>query len=635
MPQNLKIPFINRLAPKTASIVTVVAVMLAVVFSSMQIYQDYLLQRTELNSKVLQIISIMKQTAVQSAYLVDSPLAMTVASGLLEYEPVIEVQVLDDFNNILAELKRERIKKETSRVSELLFGLQKKYEMPLSVNYSEEMHIGKLVVVVDPYSITNSFIIRALQNIGYGLVRNVVLSFLIYLIFYFIITRPLLSLIRSYNDFDPKAPENIKLAIPKGHDKDELGTLINISNNLFEAIGESTEEIKRSEEEKRELEKKLLQSYKMEAIGTLAGGIAHDFNNILAIIIGYTTMAKHNAPSDSKYAGDLEKVLAAGDRAKDLVLQILAFSRQTEIERIPIQLQSLTAESLKMLRSTLPTTITLIDDIDPQCGTILADPTQVHQILMNLCSNANHAMEDTGGRLKIELKSTWLEKDDPRLEALKVEPGEYVVLTVSDTGPGISPEVIDRIFDPYFTTKQTGKGTGMGLSIIYGIISNYDGAITVDSEPGQGASFHVYFPVIKQEASPLATETEDIPLGEERVLFIDDEELLTQMGKEMLERLGYQVTVRRNSLEALTTFQNHPEDFDVIITDQTMPEITGAELARQMLQIRPNIPIILCTGHSNQIDEQAAKELGIKEFALKPLSMSAIARLLRKVLETQ
>lgn len=613
----------------------IVAVMLAVVFSSVQIYQDYLSQKAELNSKVLQSINIMKQTAVQSAYFVDSPLAMTVAKGLLEYKPVIEVQVLDDFDNILAELKRETIKKESSKVSELLFGRQKKYEIPLSENSSNEKQIGKLVVIVDPYSVTGPFIFRSIQNIGYELARNIILAFLLYLFFYFIITRPLTNIIRSYRDFDPKAPENIQLTIPKGHDKDELGALINISNNLFKAIGDNTEEIKRSEAEKRDLEKKLLQSYKMEAIGTLAGGIAHDFNNILAIIIGYTTMAKHNAPSDSKYAGDLEKILTAGYRAKDLVLQILAFSRQTEIERVPIQLQSLTLESLKMLRSTLPATIDLVDDIDSKCGTVLADPTQVHQIIMNLCSNANHAMENSGGSLTIKLKSSWLNSGDPRLEALQLKPGEYVVLTVSDTGPGIPPKVIDRIFDPYFTTKETGKGTGMGLSIIYGIISSYDGAITVVNKPGQGASFHVYFPVIEQEAGPLATATEDIPPGQERVLFIDDEEPLAQMGKEMLERLGYLVTARRNSVEALTTFQNHPEDFDVIITDQTMPEMTGAELAKRILQIRPDIPIILCTGHSNQVDEQAVKELGIKEFAMKPLSMSAIAKLLRKVLDKQ
>ena len=400
--------------------------------------------------------------------------------------------------------------------------------------------------------------------------------------------------------------------------------LIGISRNITK--------LKKAEEEKNNLESQLRQAQKMEAIGTMAGGIAHDFNNILAVIFGYTDLAMDDAPPKSKLADDLKNVLEAGDRAKNLVKQILAFSRQTEIKRIPIQLQSLIKEALKILRSTIPTTIKIVDDIDPSCGVVLADPTQVHQILMNLCTNANHAMEQTGGILKVELKNIYIEKGSRQL-ALNIKAGKYVELIVSDNGSGIAPDVIGKIFEPYFTTKKAGKGTGMGLAIVHGIITDYGGAITVESELGRGATFRVYFPVVEQEELPLVVEAEEIPLGNERILFVDDDELLVELGQDMLERLGYSVTARQSSLDALTTFQNDPDAFDVIITDQTMPGLTGLEMARRMLQIRPEIPIILCTGYSNLADEMTAKSLGIREFALKPMTMGTIAKLIRKVLD--
>ncbi|MBU0728565.1 MAG: transporter substrate-binding domain-containing protein [Proteobacteria bacterium] len=388
----------------------------------------------------------------------------------------------------------------------------------------------------------------------------------------------------------------------------------------------------RSEEDRKKMIAQLRQAQKMEAIGTLAGGIAHDFNNILAIIIGYTDLAKDDAPPDSKIVGDLEKVLEAGNRAKDLVKQILTFSRQAEIERIPTHLHPLINETVKMLRSSIPTSIAIQADIDATCGVVLADPTHVHQILMNLCTNANHAMEESGGILKIELKKVLFDEGNRQM-GLHITPGQYVELMVSDTGTGIGPDLIDKIFDPYFTTKQLGKGTGMGLAIIHGIIADYGGSITVESELGKGTTFHVYFPVVEQEELPFVEDGEEIPSGKERILFIDDEELLTELGQDMLERLGYNVTIRRSSLEALSTFQNNPDAFDAVITDQTMPGMTGADLARRMLQIRPNIPIILCTGYSTQIDAETAKSLGIKEFALKPLVKGTLAKLLRKVLD--
>lgn len=391
-------------------------------------------------------------------------------------------------------------------------------------------------------------------------------------------------------------------------------------------------EQKRAETQKDELENRLQHAQKMEAIGTLAGGIAHDFNNLLGVILGYTDLAKEDAPPGTDLEKDLEEVYAAANRAKDLVKQILAFSRQTEVERLYIKIQPLVKESLGMLRSTLPSTIRITEDIDPDCGAVLADPSQVHQILMNLCTNAYHAMEATGGILSVLLKTVCIEPDDHKM-LLDLSSGEYVKFTVSDTGVGIGPDVVKRIFDPYFTTKEVGKGTGMGLAIIHGIMKECGGAISVTSTLGQGAIFDVYFPVAKENRLPVTNEKKDIPRGNERVLLIDDESILADMGKDMLERLGYHVTVLYDSFQALELFKNDPEKFDLVITDQTMPGMTGVDLARRMLEIRATTPIILCTGYSNLIDDESIKGLGIKEFALKPLSRDVIAKLIRKTLD--
>lgn len=403
-----------------------------------------------------------------------------------------------------------------------------------------------------------------------------------------------------------------------------------VSNVIVQTI--DLTEKKKAEEEKKKLESQIRQTQKMEAIGTLAGGIAHDFNNILAVIVGYVDMAREEVPTGSKLAEDLDMVFTAANRAKELVKQILAFSKQATIEQIPLHLQSLVKETLKALRSFIPATIEIQDDIDQECGVVFADPTQVHQILMNLCTNAYHAMETTGGILRVELRRAHLNNTMQR-PTLNLKAGEYVELTVSDTGAGIAPSMIDKIFDPYFSTKETGKGTGLGLAIVHGIIASYGGGITVESELEKGTTFHVYFPVVVERELPHDQKVGETPHGNERILFIDDEKFLVEMGKDLLEQLGYSVTGKNSSSEALTEFQQHPQAYDLVITDQTMPGMTGENLARRMLQIRPDIPIILFTGYSNLIDEPAAKAIGIREFALKPMTKDTIAKLIRKVLD--
>ena len=370
----------------------------------------------------------------------------------------------------------------------------------------------------------------------------------------------------------------------------------------------------------------------MEAIGTLAGGIAHDFNNILGAIIGYAEMASDAIPPESVATKYLAKVLDASSRAAGLVKQILAFSRQANIERIPLKPSHLVKEAIKLLRPSLPSTITINQKIDSVTRSILADPTQVHQILMNLCTNAFHAMEQTGGTLEITLADRTLSQEDLQHKP-DIQPGVFVLLSVRDTGPGIPLEIRDKIFDPYFTTKEAGKGTGMGLAISLGIIASYGGFVTFESEIGKGTVFEIFFAAIDQEIVPEIKHVEAVPPGTERILFVDDEEILAELGTTMLERLGYAVTMQTSSLAALKLFQSQPEQFDAVITDQTMPDMTGIDLARQMLRIRPDIPIILCTGYSNLITEEQAKKYGVKGFAMKPFARKEIAALLRKMLD--
>jgi PAS domain S-box-containing protein len=391
-------------------------------------------------------------------------------------------------------------------------------------------------------------------------------------------------------------------------------------------------ERKQAEEEKKNLTTRLQQSQKMEAIGTLAGGIAHDFNNILGAILGYAEMIRDDCPADSIIAHDISQVIRAGNRAKELVKQILAFSHQSEAVKLPVQPATIIKEAVAMLRASLPTTITIEQDIAPDAGVILADPTQIHQILMNLGTNAFHAMEMAGGILSISLHQKTLSEKDLGL-GKHMQPGNFIQLSVRDNGVGIAPEIRGKIFDPYFTTKAVGKGTGMGLAMVHGIVQSYGGSITCDSQVGEGTVFHITLPVAEAGSIKEKECTELIPVGREHILLIDDEQMLAEMSKAMLERLGYRVTSETNSIEALVTFRKQPQLFDLMITDQTMPGMTGIDLARLMLQIRPGLPIILCTGYSTLISEEKAKSLGIKGFALKPVTKEGLGTLVRRVLD--
>jgi PAS domain S-box-containing protein len=382
-------------------------------------------------------------------------------------------------------------------------------------------------------------------------------------------------------------------------------------------------------------EEQLRHVHKMEAIGTLAGGIAHDFNNILTAILGYAELTLHEISHNTKAWRNLQRVLTAGKRAKQLVQQILMFSRKKDQERKPLHLHLVIKEALKLLRASLPSTITMYQDISEHTGAVLADATQMHQVLMNLCANAEYAMRQTGGILKVRLDTTDVD------EAFTVQhpplhPGPHVRLAVQDTGSGIAPEILERIFEPFFTTKDVGQGTGMGLAVVHGIINSHNGAITVESALGKGTTFEIYLPQVNTMAVDESyAEEEVIPNGKGSILFVDDEDMLVTWSQETLERLGYDVVIRTDSIQALETFRMAPQGFDLVITDQTMPYLTGEGLTRELRDIRPDIPIILCTGFSHVIDAEKAKAQGINAFLMKPFTARDLGLTIHRVLTQQ
>ncbi len=392
-----------------------------------------------------------------------------------------------------------------------------------------------------------------------------------------------------------------------------------------------TDRIK-AEEHRRLLETQLRQAQKMEAIGTLAGGIAHDFNNILSAIMGNAELALDDIPEENPAIYSVDQILRAGHRARDLVAQILAFSRQSERELKPVKVGLVVKEALKLLRPSLPSTIQIRQSITGDRDITMADPTQIHQVLLNLCANALHAMHADGGVLEIRLGSVDVDFD-AAANYPDLQPGSYIKLAIGDTGHGMDANVIERIFDPYFTTKERGEGTGMGLAVVHGIMKNLGGSIMVHSEPGRGTTFNVLFPLIDKDLEIKHMTPGSIPGGSERILLVDDEETLVDMGKQILQKLGYEVDTRTSSIEALEAFRSRPDRFDLIITDMTMPNMTGDRLASELLRIRPDIPIILCTGFSEKVTEHRAKDIGVKAFIMKPMVRAEIAKIIRKVLD--
>jgi PAS domain S-box-containing protein len=390
---------------------------------------------------------------------------------------------------------------------------------------------------------------------------------------------------------------------------------------------------KMAEKEKAQLERELRQSQKMEAIGTLAGGIAHDFNNILASVIGYTELAMDDTDKDSILHQNLKEIMVAGLRARDLVRQILVFSRHSDTQQKRVNINSLILEATKLMRATIPASIAIQDSVPALPLHINANPSLIHQVIINLCTNAYHAMEEDGGTMHVELEEVCFEAH-VNLPFADIQPGRYVCVSVADTGHGIDPSYLDRIFDPYFSTKDKEKGTGLGLSIVRGIVNQHGGHITVDSHQGEGSTFKVYLPVledaVKENEPP---DTEQLPKGRgERILLVDDELAIANMQKQNLQRLGYEVVVCIDSKDALQKFIAAPKMFDLLLTDMTMPQMSGDILVHRIREISPDLPVILCTGFSDKIDKAKCDDLRINCFLMKPIEKNKLALALREAL---
>ncbi len=391
-------------------------------------------------------------------------------------------------------------------------------------------------------------------------------------------------------------------------------------------------ERKIEEREKSKLQDQLQQSHKMEAIGTLAGGIAHEFNNILGIIVGNTELAMSGVPEWDTAHDCLKEIRSASLRARDIIKQILAFSRQTKPELKPVHISPLIDDSINFIRSSIPSSIKIKKEISAKLDSINADANQINQILLNLCTNAAHAMRNKGGILKISLINA--ELDENAVEDHEgLNPGNYVKLTVRDTGCGIDQQNIEHIFDPFFTTKEVGEGTGMGLSVIHGIVKEHNGCISVQSDPGKGTTFHILLPVTEEQVESGTDSEESLLKGRERILFVDDEEVLVFATKNNLEGMGYDVVTNKNPINALEIFKRQPDKFDLVITDMTMPDMTGDRLATEIMKISPNTPIIICTGHSDRMSEEEAKEMGISAYVMKPYLANEMATAIRLVLD--
>jgi len=556
-----------------------------------------------------------------SLYSVDEAQLNLLLNGMLKLEGIVYCKVLEKSG-----AKKLEISKGNAQIAE-----GSGHEFPLIYQSSDgkDITIGKLTVYSDfSEAYSRLWALVSIHVASYS-VMIFIAALLVMVLFQKIVARHLYRIADFAKQIDLTHLDS-ELKLDRRFKQDELEQVVRVLNSLQDRLRKGIADLKIAGEEKIKLESQLYQAQKMESIGNLAGGIAHDFNNILSSVIGFTELALDDVERGTPLENNLQEVYTAGKRARDLVKQILAFARQSDEERKPIQVGTIANEVLKLIRSSIPTTIEIKENIESH-SLIMGNPSQVHQLFMNLCTNAAQAMEAAGGILEVGLTDVEL-NEKSALPLSELKSGNYMKVTVSDTGPGISSDIIDSIFEPYFTTKGAGEGTGMGLALVHGIVESYGGKITVDSELGKGTVFSIYLPITKKPEAYQQYEKQKLPSGTERILLVDDELPIAKMGSQILERLGYQVSVRTSSVEALELFRSKPDDFDLVITDMTMPNMTGDELAMELIAFRSDIPVILCTGFSKKITDEKAAKIGIKSFAYKPVVKADLAKTVRKVL---
>lgn len=747
----------SKLAWKLTRIVVLVALVVGIILNLLQISRDFVNEEKRAGRITDQIIKSFLPAAVEAAYKLDKEGADEIVNGLLQYDFIESVEIIDDSQNILAVGEARSAEQSTTLwLTKTIFTEYFKKRVDLTRQEGGYPY-GELVIKASNDRLYAELYERSLGVFIIGLARNLFLSCVLLAIFYYLLTRPLSKIAAFITSFHPEKNRGERLPKIDGHEDDEMGDIIDrlnsyIANNenhltqiqnaqkeieekgkylqsiltttvegflrideqniirdtnpsienilglsvdeivgkdIFALITQKDREILiyqqqmrregqqssyllsfidssgteipclvsatptyddanqfsgafafitnvrdtvEAEKEKKRLEAELYQARKMESIGTLAGGIAHDFNNLLAAIMGYTELAREEVDSSSPVREDLNEVIVAAKRGKELVQQILDFSKQSETEPIVIDAQIIVDEAVKILRPSLPANIEIVRKREDSTEYVLIDPVKFQQVILNLCTNAYHAMEKNGGKLTIELKSApaW---NKNLLSTQLVHSKPHIHLTISDTGAGIAAEIQDRIFDPFFSTKEVGKGTGMGLAIIHGIVQDSGGWIEVESEVGVGSTFHIFLPRHDGRAEDSFATEEDSLLGTEHVLLVDDEQPIINIGSRYLQHAGYQVTSSCSSFEALAQFRDSPAIFDAVITDYTMPGLSGVELASRMLEIRADIPIILITGYNAAISGEVLRKSGIKGFAFKPLSNKEMGSLLRKILD--
>lgn len=623
----------NLLARKFTLSIILLSSLVTLVGAGWQIYRLYLQELQELQQRFEQIHLSHEPSVVLGLWLTNEELVRQELNGILRFPDIVAARIEKEDGGVI---------EAGAAPDEQAFS----QDYPLSFVYKNEaVYLGKLTVIASLQGPRQRLLQDAMLVLGTQALNIFMLAIFILFLFFRLIGRHLGQMSDYAQGLDlTRINKPLELHRQGKGEKDELDRLVDSINAMKDFLAANLAEVKRInvrleeevrqhkqvEVEKKSLQRQLLQTQKMEAIGTLAGGIAHDFNNILTPLLGYCEMAEMQAADDVRLSRYLRKIHSAGERAKDLVQQILAFSRQHERSFQPVLIRSVVEEALKLLRASLPSTIRMDTQLLSR-SSVSADPTQIHQLMMNLCANAGHAMAKQGGILSVLLEDREIEAEQPLFNSV-LKPGDYVCLTVQDTGDGIEPPVMARIFDPFFTTKEQGKGTGMGLSVAHGVVQRHGGYIDVDNVETGGARFRVFFPITAEAGVDMAASTPSSPRGSEHILLVDDEQSLLDVGGEMLNALGYRVTRMSNSKAAWDLFQQHPDNFDLVITDMTMPEMTGDRLVKKIIGLRPDFPVILCTGYSLRLDEESLDALEIRELLYKPFSQAQIGQAVRRAL---